>query len=412
MARVIISAGHTENEPGAVADDLREVDLTHKIASKVTSKLRSQGVIVLSVPPELDLPSRIDWINKTGYREQTDDICVEIHINDGGKSGIEGWYKDKGENESRALTESIVKAASEHTGLTNQGIKSELDHPLKTLAFLHNTNPISSLIECLYIDNPNDQKFLRDESKLDLLADGIVKGITIYFEGDQETKAQTQPSGQTATPTATPPPYTRTPSYQPSRGMPATTPPFRQQPYQAPAFSPPPPYSTYPGAKPTTAQEPKDAKKMIKDQYQQILGRKVSDQDLNYFANLRLTEEQMIKRLIDSQEHADIVSESQKYKKINPKYEKLKMEASELRVQVNDKEKIIGQQNDLIAQKNRTIEQLQQVQSQEPSTAHFNSPEETQPGLRAAPEQSYQELVPQKKSFIDKILRKLNDIFD
>jgi len=187
MARVIISAGHTQQEPGAVVDNLREVDFTRKIANKVTSHLRKQGIIILSVPPELELPARIDWINKTGYREETEDICIEIHVNDGGKSGIEGWYKDKGENNSYKLTKNIVDEIVNITGLTNQGVKSEYDHELQSLAFLHNTNPTSALIECLYLDNPEDQKFLQDDNKLDKLAQGIVNGIKKFFGIDNNT---------------------------------------------------------------------------------------------------------------------------------------------------------------------------------------------------------------------------------
>lgn len=407
MARVIVSAGHTQAEPGALQGDLKESDLTRKISSKVAQKLRNKGIITLSVPPELDLLKRIDWINKTGYREETEDICIEIHINDGGKSGLEGWYKERGKNKSEELTKIIIEEACRVTGLKSQGIKSEYDHSLKTLAFLHNTNPTSTLIECLYIDNPADQEFLKDDAKLDLLADGIVSGILKFFgiespqaQGVGSVKGQisTQPS-----PTAFP---RAASTYTPP-------PPIQTQPFNPYMTSPSP---SYPGAgasmaAPSMGQSREERKKMVQDKYHQILGRKVNDQDLSYFLNLGLTEEQMMKRLVESQEHADILEESQEFKKIKPDYDKLKIESEELKSRLKDKEDIIAQQNTLITQKNRTIHSLQ---GDSESMGHAQEAPQPQ-NLETFPETrgvGYQEVVPQKESFFDKILRKLNDIFD
>lgn len=395
MARVIISAGHTQNEPGALKDDLREVDLTHKIATKITTRLRNKGIVTLSVPPELDLLQRIDWINKTGYKEETDDICIEIHINDGGKSGLEGWYKDKEENKSYELTLAIIEEACRVTELASQGVKSEYDHTLKTLAFLHNTNPTSSLIECLYIDSPTDQEFLRDDDRLDSLAEGIVKGILRFLGIEDLSDKVMQDKGSQSSMSPVP-----------------STSPYPSTPIQSPSFPSYRPSSSY-GMTQTpiiTPQNREQRKTTIREKYQAILGRKVSEQDLNYFLNLGLSEDQMMKRLIGSQEHADMVKESQEYKKIQPKYEKLKVELKGVKTQLADKEKLIVQQNELIAQKNRTIEQLQKGSLAQADMQQTTSASSVKPISDTA--YGYQEIVPSQESLLDKILRKLNDIFD
>ena len=67
MARVIISSGHSSANPGSVANGLREVDIARQIAKATLKYLRMQGVISLSVPPEMELLQRIEWINGTGY---------------------------------------------------------------------------------------------------------------------------------------------------------------------------------------------------------------------------------------------------------------------------------------------------------------------------------------------------------
>ncbi|MDD3647474.1 MAG: N-acetylmuramoyl-L-alanine amidase [Candidatus Dojkabacteria bacterium] len=407
MARVIVSAGHTHDEPGAVVEDLREVDLTKKIANKITAELRNNGIITLSVPPELDLLSRIDWINKTGYSEETEDICIEIHINDGGKSGIEGWYKGNEDNASKKLTKEIVTAACAETLLTNQGVNSEIQHPLQSLAFLNKIKPTSSLIECLYIDNPADQAFLRDESKLDQLAKGIVKGIKNFF-------------GITDTPAKSPSKNFDTPYLNDSldTGLP-TSPPYSSQTPRMPSPRSTGSFGTANtpwGAGKTLSRE--DRKKMIEEKYQQILGRKVEDQDLNYFLNLGLSEDQMIKRLVESQEHVDIVNESQEYKNIKPEYDTLKIDKQRLSAQLSDKDEIIKKQNELIDQKNRSIHNLQQGRT---GVAQEENTPNPPVGIQISQSDSIQtqqhlpytvDQTPRKENFIDKVLQKLNDIFD
>jgi N-acetylmuramoyl-L-alanine amidase len=395
MARVIVSAGHTQNEPGAVAGELREVDLTRKIVGKIIYILRNEGIITLSVPPELELAQRTDWINNTGYKEETEDICLEIHINDGGKSGLEGWFKNKGANKSQELTKNIIEESCKTTGLKNQGIKSEFDHQLKTLSFLHNTNPTSSLIECLYIDNPEDQKFLKDESKIELLAKGIVNGIIIFFKIEPKNKTNI-----TAEPTAQP---FSTPSYNPPSPLPYTSQTPSYKPYMP--YSPQPSYGygSTPGAFGNQPQDREQRKKMVKTKYQQVLGKKVSDQDLDYFINLGLSEEQMTKRLVESQDHAYLVEDSQEYKKIKPIYDKLKVKEKQLEVQVKDKDAIITRQNDLINQKNK----LFQKSNENPLIVNHTDHEQV-PSMQINPNQHQTK----KATFINKILQKLNDIFD
>lgn len=434
MARVIISAGHTQQDPGAIQGELREVDLTKKIANLVASKLRNQGIVTLSVPPELDLNSKIDWINKTGYQQQLEDICVEFHINEGGKSGIEGWF-NSGNEDSKRLTEQIVTQTCKKTSLQNQGVKDESQHQLKTLAFLSKTNPTASLIECLYIDNPEDQKFLQDETKLNLLAEGIVDGILEFFEVDRNAQAQniqnqqlpgsntTQAgiSGQTQSTFRKPPPYkppTTTKSSQPIK-----QPSSNIQPKLGSSLSRPSSTSraktNLGGLSPTSPPPQKqmtreERKKMIQEKYELILGRKVNDKDLNYFVNLGLNEDQMIKRLVESQEHADMVKNSQEHKKIKPEYEKLKKEVQELRTGVKDKEALVEKQNELIERKTQTIQNLQHgVQSNQQQTVQSPQSNTTNP---QSPQQisqiGYEEPNTKEMSFIDKILKKLNDLLD
>jgi len=132
MPRVIVSSGHTSASPGSTANGLREADLAKKIARSTLKYLRQNGIISLSVPPEMELADRIKWINETGYQESTNDLALEIHINDGGKSGIEIWYEGEGDNVSHRLADSILTATVTETKLPSQGSKSEYQLTLQS----------------------------------------------------------------------------------------------------------------------------------------------------------------------------------------------------------------------------------------------------------------------------------------
>jgi ACT domain-containing protein len=155
------------------------------------------------------------------------------------------------------------------------------------------------------------------------------------------------------------------------------------------------------GTPPAGTMSREDRKKMVQEKYQQVLGRKVSDQDTNYFVNLGLSEDQMIRRIVESQEHADLVSAAQEYQKIKPEYDKLKTDVQRLGVQLKDKESLLSKQNDLIAQKNKSIHNLEHTQPQvvavEP-TAESGVP--------------VQQVSKERQSTVDRVLKRLNDIFD
>ncbi len=402
MARVIISAGHTNQEPGTVLSGVREVDLTRKIAHEVTKKLRDNDVITLAVPPDLDLSRRIQWINQTGYHEASKDIAIEIHINEGRKSGMEGWYQaDK--LDSQKLTIAILEQVHKSTDWPSQGVKSEYEHELGSLVFLHNTNPIASLIECGFMDNPKDMELLQSAEGIDKLATGITKGI-MQFLGlspkEKEVandKPQTQPVKEEpvevkAQPVQTPQVVQPNPVTVPAPAVaPAPIPSFSnpvsgvQNPtpmtggfggYNPPSFSNTSGFGPRPGGigatgfgtntmspsgmSPAPYMDREQRKEMIKKNYVKILGREPSPSDSNYFLNIGINEEQLIRKMVDSQEHADLVKARQEVITTKQKFVEQNNELLRLRAKVNDQKGIIKNLNILLMQKNKAIFMLQQ----------------------------------------------------
>ncbi|MEI7579272.1 MAG: N-acetylmuramoyl-L-alanine amidase [bacterium] len=401
MPRVIISAGHTEQSPGSQANGFNEHLLSRSIARKVLPYIRRSGVISLSVPPNLDLVKRLEWVNKTGYNETTNDVIVEIHINDGGNRGIEVWYEGRGGNPSQTLAEIVLKATALETGLPEQGAKSEFEHELGSIAFLHESLPISIIIECGYLDNEEDAAFLREEANLEKAAKGIAKGILQYLNVPfQENIPVPTPVAVSA-----PKPIAEAKDkISPVRPIQPVT--------QTQIMSPAPVNNFQPSTTPLTPSNDsnfkplpsrEERKNVIRNLYIKILGREPNQNDLNYFLNVGIKEEELIKKMIDSQEHADLVKARQEVFEAKKKFNDQNTDYLRLQTKAKDQDTILYNLQQTINQKNLAIQTIQ---------AQLN---------RVTQEQQTRVLVAKKRasnsakykgSFIDKVFKAFSDIFE
>jgi len=173
---IALSAGHGAGDPGVVYKNLREADLTVRIAQLAAEMIRKHGVDCLYVPDNLTLIQTIQWINA---RSGQISICVDVHINSGNGSGVEGWNYQGGPNESDRLSQFLADACAAETGLPNRGIKDETLNRHKKLGFIHDTNPVAALIECGFIDG--DYTFLNQPRNIERLARGVARGCLSYL---------------------------------------------------------------------------------------------------------------------------------------------------------------------------------------------------------------------------------------
>lgn len=414
MPRAIISSGHTSQDPGTQANDLVEYDVARKIAKAVVPLLRQHGIITLVVPADLDLLKRIDWINKTNYDESNNDVAIEIHVNEGGKSGIETWYEGEGESTSKQLSELLLKYTAKETGLPEQGAKSEYEHEIGSIAFLHDVNSATALIECGYIDNENDAKFLKDENNILKIAKGIAKGVLEYFgleyrENPAQIPTATTPQGSPMSnpPTVpiaqtTPSPTNFTPSFPSPSGL---IPPSYSQ-----GFGSRPQFPTDGGFNTPTQNSPgfmsrEDRKKMVEDMYAKVLGREPNQNDLNYFLNTGISEPELLKKMVDSQEHADLVKSRQEVIKAKEEMNENKTELITLRASAEDQKVIVRNLHTLIAQKNQALAQLHQ----QVATLQNQQNQATQTGASAPQQQTQYKY---KGTFLDKVFKAFSDIFE
>lgn len=169
-----VDAGHGGYDSGAVANGLKEKDLTLNIALKVKAKLEAKGIKVVMSRDNDKFLSLQDIANKANASNP--DMFISIHINSAGAttsaSGIETYYY-KGMDQP--LASDIQNKLIEYTGAKNRGVKWEEFFVVK------NTNMPASLIECGFITNVTEANKLNSTSYQDTLASAIVDGATSYL---------------------------------------------------------------------------------------------------------------------------------------------------------------------------------------------------------------------------------------
>ncbi len=346
MSRVLISAAHTQLSPGEIHGDLREVDLTKKIVEKMLPHLQKLNIEHKMVPLDMMLFNRIDWINDTGYTEALGDIFIEIHINDGGDRGVEGWYegKDEADNKSKELTDFLLKEVCAKSGYKSQGAHSESEHPFGSLIVLNQTNTISTAFECFFIDNEEDIKILKDDIKLDEFCKHFAESIKKYIDSDIAKKPGKK---KTVTPTL---------NFPGSNPMGAGNPMFGGS-------------NTFGGGTPAAGSTQnstsnammsrEDRKKMIETTYQKLLGKDVNQADLNHLLNIAISEEQLHKKILDSKDHEQLVTDAQEFKKLKEESTKTEAELARLKGENNDLLAMHEAQNRLLHHKNAYIAKIQ-----------------------------------------------------
>ena len=176
MVKVFIDAGHGGSDVGAVANGLREKDLTLKIAKKIRNRLNKYSGVSVKMSRTGDsypsLSRRANMANSWGA-----DLFVSVHINAGGGVGYEDYIHNTLSSNSRAgkVQRSINNEVIKATGWRNRGRKKA------NFAVLRQTKMPAILTENGFIDTKSDANKLKTNSFLNKVASGHVKGIAKHF---------------------------------------------------------------------------------------------------------------------------------------------------------------------------------------------------------------------------------------
>ncbi len=178
MVKIFIDAGHGGTDPGAVANGLREKDLTLKIALKTRDILNSEYeghslMLSRTTDQSLTLTQRTNMANSWGAN-----YLLSIHINAGGGTGFESFIYNgsySGKTETNRLRSIIHDEIVNQTGFRDRGKKE------KNLHMLRESRMQATLTESGFIDNSTDAEKLKSDAFLTRIARGHALGLAKAF---------------------------------------------------------------------------------------------------------------------------------------------------------------------------------------------------------------------------------------
>ena len=187
----VIDPGHGGHDPGAVANGLREKDLTLKIALYTRDYIYElyEGVKVYLTRDKdvfVSLSDRAAFAN----RLNADHFC-SIHINAGGGDGFESFiYSGSYANKSKtnALRNALHDVIIAETGFKDRGKKEA------NLAVLRETTMPAVLTENGFIDNKNNADFLKSDANLRKIALAHAHGLAKAHGWKPKAKPVPKPS--------------------------------------------------------------------------------------------------------------------------------------------------------------------------------------------------------------------------
>ena len=241
LRKVLIDAGHGGKDPGAIGKVAKEKNLTLAIAKKLGNYIDSliPGVEVLytrETDVYLSLKERAEMTNNI-----MPDVFISIHINScksnkvkGFTTYVNGTGKDKDQIEvqkkenggeevsaeeiinmknvqtanhtnSALFAQKIQDQFRERTGRIDLGVKEA------TFAVLWRAYMPAVLIECGYISNRDEEKYLNSEYGQSIIASAIFRAFRNYkndMESRGNTPVQTQPAAEPKKDTKTAAPKT------------------------------------------------------------------------------------------------------------------------------------------------------------------------------------------------------------
>ncbi|MED4916701.1 N-acetylmuramoyl-L-alanine amidase [Geobacillus thermodenitrificans] len=192
MVRIVLDAGHGGKDPGAVANGLKEKDLTLSIVKHIGRLLSEyEGVEVHYTRTDdrfLELSERAAIANKLKA-----DYFISVHINAGGGTGFESYIYNGSVSQATIACQNVIHAE------IMKAIGNVRDRGKKraNYAVLRETRMPALLTENLFIDNATDAAKLKSEQFLLQVAHGHVQGIVKVF--GLKKKAQPQPQQKTST---------------------------------------------------------------------------------------------------------------------------------------------------------------------------------------------------------------------
>lgn len=189
---IILDAGHGVPDEGAQSSNgTTEAETNLKITLKVQNLLEQSGCTVILTRSDenaiYDIDSKTlkqkkisDIHNRVKIGNENEaDIFVSIHLNKIPQSQYDGWqtfYKE-GNEKGQKLAVLIQKNLNESIQKENHRVAKTIDN----VYIIKHVEIPTTIVECGFLSNPEEEKNLLEDEYQDRLAWGIYNGIIDYF---------------------------------------------------------------------------------------------------------------------------------------------------------------------------------------------------------------------------------------
>lgn len=162
-----ISAGHHKKDPGAIANGLKEADLTVRVRDKVVEILHGINEIPYKIITDDDDETLAEYLKR--IKPGSGSVVIEFHFDAAANpdaTGTSAFYADDAGLDSRRFAADMCIATANTLGIRNRGAHSETESHRGRLGLVHEQG-INCLLEVCFITNPYDiQKFNENFDKL------------------------------------------------------------------------------------------------------------------------------------------------------------------------------------------------------------------------------------------------------
>lgn len=204
--KISVCIGHGKSQSGqydsgAVASGYQEFKLARAIGKYLKQELSKYNCTVdlINYDGDKNLTERIKYVNSKGY-----DLNMELHLNAGGGTGPEVYYKHNSK-QGKALATAISKSIATNLGLKDRGAKTKLVSGRDYFGCVREIKCMSFLIETVFIDTKGDRDKVIYASGQEQCAKAIATAVAKYYGlGRKETPKPAPTPAPSPKPTPSP----------------------------------------------------------------------------------------------------------------------------------------------------------------------------------------------------------------
>ena len=204
--KISVCIGHGKSQSGqydsgAVASGYQEFKLARAIGKCLKQELSKYNCTVdlINYDGDKNLAERIKYVNSKGY-----DLNMELHLNAGGGTGPEVYYKHNSK-QGKALATAISKSIATNLGLKNRGAKTKLISGQDYFGCVREIKCMSFLVETVFIDTKGDRDKVIYASGQEQCAKAIATAVAKYYGlGRKETPKPAPTPAPSPKPTPSP----------------------------------------------------------------------------------------------------------------------------------------------------------------------------------------------------------------